>query len=73
MPQIMQDPRIIHSRVAHDFTVHKQTVQTDQPLTIKETHPAIHCLHCFIIVANKNKVITDHFTARVILIDDRGE
>jgi len=59
--------------VAHDFTVHQQTVQTYQSLTIKEAHPTIYCLHSHIIVTDKNKVITDHFTARVILIDDRGE
>lgn len=59
--------------MAHDFTIHKQTVQTYQPRALKEAHPPIYHIHSHIIVADKDKVITNHFTARVIPVDDRVE
>lgn len=71
MPKRVQDPRRIHPRMAHDFTVHKQALQTDQPVTYKKAHHSINHLYSHFIVTNKNKVIAFDPTTIIILVDDR--
>jgi len=67
----VQDPRRIHPRMAHDFTVHKQALQSDQPVTYKKAHLTINHLNSHLIVASKNKVIAFDPTTIIILVDDR--
>ena len=66
----MQTARIIHPLMALNLTIHKQTVQTNQSLTIKETHPTNNILHYLIIITNQNKIITYYSNVVIVLIDD---
>ena len=56
--------------MALNLTIHKQTVQTNQSLTIKETHPTNNILHYLIIITNQNQVITYYFNVVIVFIDD---
>lgn len=73
MFEVVQSACIVYPLMAHDFTIHKQTVQTNKFVTLKETNFTNNLVHYFIVITDKNKVITQHITVIRILVDDRGK
>lgn len=68
--EIVQVPRRFHPLMAANPPIYQQTLQTNHPLTIKETHLPINHPNHHLRIAIKNKVIVVNSAIVIVSVDD---